>query len=80
MITIEQVKDIPFKVKVTETDAFIREVPYHDQAKKPFQLVPIFDQLANHALHNHYRLSFFAGDQLHEAHNYTLRMLLQTLQ
>lgn len=58
MITIEQVKDIPFKIKVAETNAFIREVPYNDQAKKPFQLVPDFDELANHALHNNYCLSF----------------------
>lgn len=58
MITLDQVKDVPFKVKVTETNAFIREVPYKDQAKKPFQLVPDFDKLANHALHNHYCLSF----------------------
>jgi len=33
MITLNQVKDVPFKVKVTETNAFIREVPYKDQAK-----------------------------------------------
>jgi hypothetical protein len=52
MITLDQVKDVPFKVKVTETNAFIREVPYKDQAKKPFQLVPDFDKLANHALLN----------------------------
>ncbi|MBS0032475.1 hypothetical protein ACTJJ0_34700 [Chitinophaga sp. 22321] len=58
MTTLEQVKDVPFMVRVAETSIFIREIPYNDQTKKTSILIIDFDKLANHALHNHYCISF----------------------
>lgn len=58
MTTLEQVKDVPFMVRVAETSVFIREIPYNDQTKKSSILIIDFDKLANHALHNHYCISF----------------------
>jgi hypothetical protein len=54
----EQMKDIPFSVKLTETNYFVREIPYNDQVRKVFYWPVDFDKLANHALHNHYCISF----------------------
>ncbi|NII25150.1 hypothetical protein HB364_08670 [Pseudoflavitalea sp. X16] len=53
-----QVKDVPFSVRVRETNAFIREIPYKDQPKKAFGWPVDFDFVASHALHNHYCISF----------------------
>jgi hypothetical protein len=58
MTTLEQVKDVPFRVRVAETNAFVREIPYNDQTRKSSRLTIDFDKLANHALHNHYCISF----------------------
>ncbi|MGF6927364.1 hypothetical protein QFZ48_002864 [Chitinophaga sp. W2I13] len=58
MTQLEQLKDVPFSVRVAETNAFVREIPYHDQAKKSSRWTIDFDKLANHALHNHYCISF----------------------
>ncbi|SEW56459.1 hypothetical protein [Chitinophaga arvensicola] len=58
MTTLEQVKDVPFRVRVAETNAFVREIPYNDQTRKSSRLTFDFDKLANHALHNHYCISF----------------------
>ncbi len=58
MTTLEQVKDVPFRVRVAETNAFVREIPYNDQTGKSSRLTIDFDKLANHALHNHYCISF----------------------
>lgn len=58
MTSLKQVQDVPFMVRVAETSVFVREVPYHDQARKSSILIIDFDKLANHALHNHYCISF----------------------
>jgi len=60
MITLEQVKDVPFIIRVQETSAFIREVPYSDQFPKAFRWPLDFDVVANHALHNYYCVSFIS--------------------
>ncbi|WP_420983593.1 hypothetical protein [Chitinophaga sp. 30R24] len=58
MTTLEQVKDVPFMVRVAETNAFVREIPYNDQTRNSSRLTIDFDKLANHALHNNYCISF----------------------
>ena len=58
MVTLEQVKDVPFLVRVKETNSYIREIPFNEQAKKASQWIVDFDKLAYHALHNHYCISF----------------------
>jgi hypothetical protein len=58
MITPEQVKNVPLKIRAAETTAFVREVPYNDQSRKAFRWPVNFNQVANHARHNHYCLSF----------------------
>ncbi|MGF6851102.1 hypothetical protein QFZ51_006337 [Chitinophaga sp. W3I9] len=50
MVNLEDVKDVPFKIRVAETTVFIRELPYNDQAKKSPRWAIDFDKLANHAL------------------------------
>ena len=60
MVTLEQVKDVPFIIRVQETSAFIREVPYSDQFPKAFRWPLDFDVVANHALHNYYCVSFIS--------------------
>jgi hypothetical protein len=58
MITPEQVKNVPLKIRAAETTAFVREVPYNDLSRKAFRWPVNFNQVANHARHNHYCLSF----------------------
>ncbi|WP_126245001.1 hypothetical protein [Chitinophaga rhizosphaerae] len=58
MTHLDDVKDVPFYVRMTETNAFLRDVPYGDQKKQPFKIGRDFEALANYALHNHYCISF----------------------
>lgn len=58
MVILNQVRDVPFIVRVAETNAFVREIPYSDQTKRSARWTIDFDKLANHALHNHYCISF----------------------
>lgn len=44
-------------VRISETNAFIREVPYKDQARKHFHVLPDFDKVVNHARYNNYCIS-----------------------
>lgn len=58
MTHLDDVKDVPFYVRMKETNAFIRDVPYDDQKKQAFTFGRDFEKLAKFALHNHYCLSF----------------------
>jgi hypothetical protein len=58
MNMLMQVRDVPFSVRVRETNAFIREFPYKDQPKKAFGWPVDFNLVASHALYNHYCISF----------------------
>ncbi|MCK7557556.1 hypothetical protein MKQ70_22150 [Chitinophaga sedimenti] len=58
MTHLDDVKDVPFYVRIKETNAFIRDVPYDDQKKQAFTIGRDFEKLAHFALHNHYCLSF----------------------
>ena len=58
MTLLDQLKDVPFSVRVAETNAFVREIPYNDQTRKSSRLTIDLDKLANHALHNHYCIPF----------------------
>jgi|GEM_PF-3586937 len=58
MVTLEQVKEVPFSVRAKETHSYLRLVPYNDQAKTWFNILVDFESRTNYALHHHYCISF----------------------
>lgn len=58
MAELEQFNDVPFHVRVVETNTFVREIAYNDQVKRSSRWSIDFNKLVNHALHNHYCISF----------------------
>lgn len=58
MAELEQFNDVPFHVRVVETNTFVREIEYDDQVKRSSRWAIDFNKLANHALHNHYCIAF----------------------
>jgi hypothetical protein len=59
-ITLEDVQSVPRLVRIKETSFYIREIAYGTQKPQSAWALD-FDNVAYHALHNHYCLSFIAS-------------------
>ncbi|RPD41285.1 hypothetical protein [Chitinophaga barathri] len=57
MTTLKDVKDVPMMVRISETNFYLREVPYNDQGKRPIISLD-YEKLVTHARYNHYCISF----------------------